>query len=500
VPLESIAVGDKLRVRPAEKIPVDGVLLEGASSVDESMLTGEPIPVEKGEGEELRSGTLNGSGTFVMEAKRVGKDTLLAQIVQMVANAQRTRAPIQRVADVVSSYFVPAVVAVVVIAFVVWATVGPEPRLAYALVNAVAVLIIACPCALGLATPMSIMVGTGKGATLGVLVKNAEALERLEAVDTVVIDKTGTLTEGRPKLDRVFATGSSDEADVLALAASLERGSEHPLARAILDAARERGASLAPASGFEAFAGKGVTGEVDGARVALGNRVLFEELGIHLGELPARAEALRREGRSVVYVARGGEAIGLVAVVDPIKATTPSAIASLRSEGIRVVMLTGDDPLTAEAVARELGIDEAHGGVLPEDKAKFVAEARREGRVVAMAGDGINDAPALAEADVGIAMGTGTDIAAEAGDVVLMRGDLRGVAGAIDLSRRTLRTMKQNLFWAFIYNTAAIPIAAGVLYPFFGILLSPILASAAMAFSSVSVVSNSLRLRAVRIG
>jgi P-type Cu+ transporter len=498
-PLESIAVGDKLRVRPAEKIPVDGVLLEGASAVDEAMLTGEPIPVEKSAGDEVRSGTLNGSGTFVMEAKRVGRDTLLAQIVAMVASAQRTRAPIQRIADVVSSYFVPAVVGVAVVAFAVWATIGPEPRLAYALVNAVAVLIIACPCALGLATPMSIMVGTGRGATLGVLVKHAEALERLESVDTVVVDKTGTLTEGKPRLDRVVVTGGLDELGVLALAASLERGSEHPLARAILEAAKERGLEAAPLTGFESKAGKGVTGVVDGARVALGNRVLFEELGLSLDALAGEAEALRREGRSVVYVARDAEVLGMVAVVDPIKASTPSAIAELRRDGIRIVMLTGDDPVTAQAVARELGIDEVHGGVLPEGKAKFVAEARAEGKIVAMAGDGINDAPALAEADVGIAMGTGTDVAMESAGITLLEGDLGGIVRARHLSRAVMRNIRQNLLFALGYNGLGVPVAAGVLYPAFGLLLSPMIAAAAMTFSSVSVISNALRLRRVKL-
>jgi P-type Cu+ transporter len=499
VPLESVAVGDRLRVRPAEKIPVDGALLDGASAVDESMLTGEPIPVEKRPGDDVRSGTLNGSGTFVMEAKRVGSDTLLAQIVAMVASAQRTRAPIQRVADVVSSYFVPGVVAVAVIAFVVWATVGPEPRVTYALVNAVAVLIIACPCALGLATPMSIMVGTGRGATLGVLVKNAEALERLEAVDTLLVDKTGTLTEGRPRLDRIVPSGGADEALVLALAASLERGSEHPLAKAILDAAKSRGVEPSPLSEFESKAGKGVTGTVEGRRVALGNRLLFEELGLELGPLRDEAEALRREGRSVVYVARDAEVLGLVAVVDPIKATTKRAIDALRREGIRIVMLTGDDAVTAQAVARELGIDEVHGEVLPADKAKFVTEARAEGRVVAMAGDGINDAPALAEADVGIAMGTGTDVAMESAGITLLEGDLEGIVRARHLSRAVMRNIRQNLLFALGYNGLGVPVAAGVLYPVFGLLLSPMIAAAAMTFSSVSVISNALRLRRVRL-
>ncbi|NLY93290.1 MAG: heavy metal translocating P-type ATPase [Myxococcales bacterium] len=499
VPLESIRVGDVLRVRPAEKIPVDGVVLEGASSVDESMLTGEPIPVEKGPGDAVRSGTLNGGGTFTMKAERVGAETLLSRIVAMVASAQRTRAPIQRVADRVSAYFVPAVIGVAVLAFVVWMGVGPEPRLAYALVSAVSVLIIACPCALGLATPMSIMVGTGRGATLGVLVKNAEALERMTAVDVLVVDKTGTLTEGRPKLDRVVSASELGEDEVLRLAASLERGSEHPLARAILDAARERGLETAALESFEARAGKGVLGVVGGASLALGNARFFEELGVSLGALPEAAEALRREGRSVVFVAREGRAVGLVAVVDPIKATTPRAIEALRRDRIRVVMLTGDDPLTADAVARALGIDEVHGGVLPEDKARFVKEAREAGHVVAMAGDGINDAPALAAADVGIAMGTGTDVAMESAGITLVEGDLEGIVRARHLSAAVMRNIRQNLLFALGYNGLGVPVAAGVLYPVFGLLLSPMIAAAAMTFSSVSVIANALRLRRTRL-
>jgi Cu+-exporting ATPase len=495
IPLDQVQPGDRLRVRPGEKVPVDGVLLEGASAVDESMVTGEPIPAEKTPGSRVTGGTVNGTGGFVMRAERVGGDTLLAQIVHMVSEAQRSRAPIQRLADVVSSYFVPAVVLVALLTFVGWGLYGPEPRLAYALVNAVAVLIIACPCALGLATPMSIMVGTGRGALAGVLVKNAEALEVLEQVDTLVVDKTGTLTEGKPRLTSVVALPMVSDADLVQLAASLERGSEHPLAAAIVVDAQARGLALVDAQDFRSSTGKGVTGQVAGQQVALGNRALFVELGIELGELVERAEALRRDGQTVMFVAVDGQPAGLLGVADPIKASTPEAIRRLREDGVQIVMLTGDSRTTAEAVARTLGIERVEAEVLPEQKGDVVKRLQGDGRVVAMAGDGVNDAPALAQAQVGIAMGTGTDVAIESAGVTLVQGDLRGIVRARRLSRSTMRNIRQNLFFAFLYNALGVPIAAGVLYPVWGLLLSPMLASAAMTFSSVSVISNALRLR-----
>ena len=495
VPLDGVQPGDRLRVRPGEKIPVDGVVLEGGSAVDEAMVTGEPMPVEKGPEDRVTGGTVNGTGTFVMRAERVGADTLLAQIVRMVSAAQRSRAPIQRLADVVSAYFVPAVVLAAVLAAVVWGLVGPEPRLAYALVIAVAVLIIACPCALGLATPMSIMVGTGRGALAGVLVKNAEALEVLEKVDTLVIDKTGTLTEGKPRLTAVLASPTIGEADLVRLAASLERGSEHPLAAAIVAGAQERGLALVEAQNFRSVTGKGVLGQVDGHQVALGSQALFLELGIELGELVQRAEGLRRDGQTVLFVAVDNRPAGLLGVADPIKPSTPEALRILHEDGVQIVMLTGDSRTTAEAVARTLGIDRVEAEVLPAQKAEVVKRLQAEGHIVAMAGDGVNDAPALAQAHVGIAMGTGTDVAMESAGVTLVKGDLRGIVRARRLSQGTMRNIRQNLFFAFIYNTLGVPIAAGVLYPVCGLLLNPMLASAAMTFSSVSVIGNALRLR-----
>ncbi len=499
VPLEHVQPGDRLRVRPGEKVPVDGVVVEGRSSVDESMITGEPIPVEKGPGDPVTGATVNATGSFVMEARRVGSETLLAQIVRMVAEAQRSRAPIQKLADRVAGYFVPAVIAVAVIAFGVWAWIGPDPRLAHALINAVAVLIIACPCALGLATPMSIMVATGKGATVGVLFKNAEAIEHMRKVDTLVVDKTGTLTEGKPRLVTVEPAGGMDADRLVRLAASLERASEHPLAAAIVAGAESRGVEPAPVESFESVTGKGVRGRVDGAEVVLGTRKLLDEIGVDPGPLGERAEALRAEGQTVMFLAVDGRAAGLLGVTDPIKETTPEAIRQLHDDGIRIVMLTGDSRTTALAVGRSLGLDEVVAEVLPQDKAGVVKRYQEEGRFVAMAGDGINDAPALAQAQVGIAMGTGTDVAMESAGVTLVKGDLRGIVRARVLSRATMRNIKQNLFWAFAYNSLGVPIAAGVLYPFFGILLSPIIAAAAMSFSSVSVVGNALRLRRLRL-
>ncbi len=499
VSLDHVHVGDRLRVRPGEKVPVDGVILEGSSAIDESMVTGEPIPVEKGTSERVIGGTVNGRGAFVMQAERVGSETLLSQIVQMVAEAQRSRAPIQRLADVVSSYFVPAVVAFAVITFIVWSIWGPEPRMVFGLVNAVAVLIIACPCALGLATPMSIMVATGKGANSGVLFKNAEAIEVLRKVDTLVVDKTGTLTEGKPKLASVVTAPGVDEATLLRLAASLERSSEHPLASAIVAGAEERGAKLVDTVAFDSITGKGVRGEVEGRPILLGNRALLEEFKIDPGDLAAKAEALRADGQTVMFVVIEGRTAGLLGVADPIKTTTPDAIEQLHGEGIRIVMLTGDSRTTAETVAQKLGIDEVVAEVLPDQKVDVVKRFQSAGRVVAMAGDGINDAPALAQADVGIAMGTGTDVAMMSAEVTLVKGDLRGIARARVLSRATMLNIKQNLFFAFIYNSIGVPIAAGVLYPFFGILLSPMIAAAAMSFSSVSVIANALRLRRARI-
>jgi Cu+-exporting ATPase len=497
IPLERVKPGDRLRVRPGEKVPVDGVVLVGASAVDESMVTGEPIPVEKTPGSRVTGGTVNGTGGFVMRAERVGSETLLAQIVRMVSEAQRSRAPIQRLVDVVSSYFVPAVVLVAVISFSVWGLVGPQPRMAYALVNAVAVLIIACPCALGLATPMSIMVGTGRGATAGVLIKNAEALEVLEKVDTLVVDKTGTLTEGRPRLTSVVALSGTNESELLRLAASLERGSEHPLAAAIVAASQEKALELSETAEFRSVTGKGVIGTVKGRTVALGNHKLLEELAIAPGALLEQAEVLRREGQTVMFVTIEGRLAGLLGVADPIKESTFEAIRMLRRDGIRIVMLTGDSRTTAEAVARKLELDEVEAEVLPDQKVDVVKRLQAEGRIVAMAGDGINDAPALAQAQVGIAMGTGTDVAMESAGVTLVKGDLRGVARARRLSRGTMRNIRQNLFFAFIYNALGVPVAAGVLYPALGLLLTPMIAAAAMTFSSVSVIGNALRLRKV---
>jgi P-type Cu+ transporter len=499
VALESVQVGDRLRVRPGEKVPVDGTVLDGTSAVDESMVTGESIPVAKQAGEKVIGATVNGTGSLVMRAERIGHDTLLAQIVHMVGEAQRSRAPIQKLADVVAGYFVPVVVAIALLTAFVWASVGPEPRMAHAVINAVAVLIIACPCALGLATPMSIMVATGKGATSGVLFRNAEAIEVLRKVDTLVVDKTGTLTLGKPALTSVLPLGATDEATLLRLAATLERGSEHPLAAAIVDGAGQRGIVPGEARAFESVTGKGVRGEVDGRSVALGNRRLLEDLGVPLGENAARADQLRREGQTVMFVAVDGALAGLVGVADPVKPTTAEAIAQLHREGVRIVMMTGDSRVTAEAVARTLAIDEVLPEVLPVQKAAMVKRLQSEGRVVAMAGDGINDAPALAQAQVGIAMGTGTDVAMESAGVTLVKGDLRGIARARRLSRATMGNIKQNLFFAFIYNALGVPVAAGILYPFTGVLLNPMMAAAAMSLSSVSVVANALRLRAVRL-
>jgi len=493
VPLDAVHVGDRLRVRPGEKVPVDGAVLEGSSTVDESMITGEPIPVEKRANDRVVGATVNGTGSFVMRAKRVGSETLLSQIVQMVAEAQRSRARIQKLADVVSGYFVPAVVLIAVITFVVWSIWGPEPRMAHGLVNAVAVLIIACPCALGLATPMSIMVATGKAALNGILFKNAEAIEVMRKVDTLVVDKTGTLTEGKPQLQSVVT--AMDEQTFLRLAASIERNSEHPLAAAIVSGARDRNVKLTDALRFHSLTGKGVVGEVDGHRVAVGNRALLEEFQVTADELTKQAESLRANGQTIMFVLVDEKPAGLIGVADPIKESTPEAIKQLHAEGIRIVMLTGDSRTTAEAVARKLEIDEVVAEVLPDQKVDVVKKLQSAGRIVAMAGDGINDAPALAQAQVGIAMGTGTDVAMKSADVTLVKGDLRGIVRARALSRATMSNIKQNLFFAFVYNSVGVPIAAGVLYPFFGILLSPMIAAAAMSFSSVSVIANALRLR-----
>ncbi len=495
VPIDQIQRGDRLRVRPGEKVPVDGSVLEGSTTVDESMVTGEPVPVEKSQEDSVTGGTVNGKGSFVMRADRVGSDTLLAQIVRMVSEAQRSRAPIQRLADIVAGYFVPAVVAVAVLAFMVWMLVGPEPRLAHALVSAVSVLIIACPCALGLATPMSIMVGTGRGASEGVLVKNAESLEIFEKVDTLVVDKTGTLTEGKPRLVTVEPAEGWDESNFLRHAASLERASEHPLAEAIVEGARERDVNLADVQDFDSVTGKGVTGKLEGTTIALGNRSLLEDQGIDAGELATRAEELRGKGQTVMFVVIDGKPAGLLGVADPIKRSTPEALKTLHEAGVKVVMVTGDSKTTAHAVADELGIDDVEADVLPERKGEIVKRLQSEGRTVAMAGDGINDAPALAQAHVGIAMGSGTDVAMESAGITLVKGDLRGIAKAIRLSRSVMRNIRQNLFLAFIYNSLGVPIAAGILYPFLGILLSPMIAAAAMSFSSVSVIGNALRLR-----
>jgi Cu+-exporting ATPase len=495
IPLEQVQPNDVLRVRPGEKVPVDGVVLEGTSALDESMVTGESIPVEKTAGARLIGATVNGTGSLLMRAERVGADTLLAQIVHMVSEAQRSRAPIQRLADVVAGYFVPVVVLVALATLVVWGVFGPEPRLAHAVVNAVAVLIIACPCALGLATPMSIMVGTGRGAAAGVLIKNAEALETMEKVDTLVVDKTGTLTEGKPKLVSLIALAGFNENEVLELGASLERASEHPLAAAIVNGAKEKGIVLKTVNDFRSVTGKGVLGTVDGCTVALGNLKLFAELNIDAADLSARADALRSDGQTVMLLAYDGVAMGLIGVADPVKDSTPDAIRALHEEGVQVIMLTGDNRITAQAVAKKLGIDRVEAEVLPEQKAAIVKQLQARGRIVAMAGDGINDAPALAQAQVGIAMGTGTDVAMESAGITLIKGDLSGIVRAVRLSRATMRNIRQNLFFAFIYNVLGIPVAAGVLYPFFGLLLSPIIAAAAMSFSSVSVISNALRLR-----
>jgi len=495
VPLDQVQVGDRLRVRPGEKVPVDGVVLEGRSAVDESLVSGEPIPVEKEVGNPLVGATLNGTGSLIMRAEKVGADTLLARIVQMVAQAQRSRAPIQRLADQVSAWFVPTVVAIAVLTFAVWAVAGPQPRMAYAIVNAVAVLIIACPCALGLATPMSIMVAAGKGATMGVLFKNAEAIETLRDVDTLVFDKTGTLTEGKPKLVDIALQSGWQEADALQLAASLERGSEHPLAAAIVGAAEQRQLKVGAASDFTAVSGKGVRGKVDGKSIALGNAALLSDLHLAVGALEAEAARMRSDGQTAMFLAVDTAVVAVLGVADPIKGTTPEAIRQLHAEGLRLAMLTGDNRTTAEAVARQLGIDEVYAEVLPDRKAEVVKSLQAEGRAVAMAGDGINDAPALAAARVGIAMGTGTDVAMETAGVTLVKGDLRGIVRARQLSRATMSNIRQNLFFAFVYNALGVPIAAGVLYPFFGLLLSPVIAAAAMSFSSVSVIGNALRLR-----
>lgn len=499
VGLDAVAVGDRLRVRPGEKVPVDGLLLEGRSSVDEAMITGESMPVTKDVGSKLIGGTMNQTGGFVMEAGKVGSDTMLSRIVRMVAEAQRSRAPIQRLADEVSGWFVPVVIGVALVAFAVWMIYGPEPRFAHALVAAVAVLIIACPCALGLATPMSIMVGVGRGASLGVLIKNAEALERFEKVDTLVIDKTGTLTEGRPKVTAIVPVEGVSEAELLRLAATIERASEHPLALAIVNAASERGIALGDATDFDSPVGKGATGVVEGKRLILGSHRIMEEEGVGVTAMTAKAEELRNDGATVIFTAIDGRLAGLFAIADPIKATTPDAVKALIEDGIRVVMLTGDNKTTALAVARRLGISEVEAEVLPEDKSKIVSRLRSEGRIVAMAGDGVNDAPALAAADVGVAMGTGTDVAIESAGVTLLKGDLQGIVRARQMSRATMSNIRQNLFFAFIYNAAGVPVAAGVLYPVFGLLLSPIIAAAAMALSSVSVIANSLRLRNMKI-
>ncbi|MGA8821743.1 MAG: copper-translocating P-type ATPase, partial [Pseudolabrys sp.] len=499
VSLDAVHSGDRLRVRPGDKVPVDGIVLEGRSALDESMVTGESMPVTKEKDSRVIGGTINKSGSFIMRADKVGRDTLLSQIVQMVASAQRSRAPIQRLADQVSAWFVPAVIAVALIAFAAWAAFGPEPRFAYGLVAAVSVLIIACPCALGLATPMSIMVGVGRGAQVGVLIKNAEALERMEKIDTLVIDKTGTLTEGKPRVVAVTPASGFDEAQVLRLAASAERGSEHPLAAAIVAAASERKLELSPVRDFDAPAGKGVTGAIDGKKVSLGNARFLDEMNIDTSALESQAERHRSDGATAIFLAVDGKAAGVIAVADPIKETTPDALKALAADGIRVVMLTGDNRTTAQAVARRLGIAEVEAEVLPDQKNAVVEKLRREGRAVAMAGDGVNDAPALAAAEVGIAMGTGADVAIESAGVTLLKGDLTGIVKARTLSAAVMRNIRQNLFFAFIYNALGVPVAAGVLYPVFGLLLSPIIAAAAMALSSVSVVGNALRLRGVAL-
>jgi P-type Cu+ transporter len=499
VPVETLAVGDLMRVRPGEKVPVDGVITDGDSSLDESLITGESIPVEKTTGARVIGGTINGTGSFVMRADRVGSETTLAQIVKMVSDAQRSRAPVQRLADKVAGYFVPAVVLIAILTFIAWALFGPDPKMAHALLSAVAVLIIACPCALGLATPMAIMVGTGRGALAGVLIKNAEALEILEKVNTLVIDKTGTLTEGKPRVTSIVPADGQTEEAVLRLAASLEKASEHPLAAAILAAAADRKVTPSKVEGFQAITGKGVIGQLDGRSVALGNRALFDQLKIPFAALNEKGHQLEGDGQTVMFAAADGQAIGLIGVADPLKSTTRDAIDLLKREGIQIVMLTGDSQATADAVARKLGIDRVIAGVLPDKKADAIRALQQEGKIVAMAGDGVNDAPALTQANVGIAMGTGTDVAIESAGITLLAGDLRGISRARNLSRATMRNIRQNLFFAFAYNSVGVPVAAGILYPFFGILLSPIIASAAMTFSSVSVIANALRLRHVRL-
>lgn len=499
IPLDEVKVGDRLRIRPGEKAPVDGVVVEGRSSMDESMISGEALPVEKVEGDDITGATINGAGSLVIEARRVGADTMLSQIVEMVANAQRSRAPIQKLADSVAGIFVPAVIGIAILSFISWSIWGPDPALAYGLVSAVAVLIIACPCALGLATPMSIMTATGRGAQIGVLIKNAESLERFAEVDTLIVDKTGTLTVGKPKLVAVLPQPGHDETEVLRLAASLERGSEHPLAEAIVSGAEARGVEMTKAEDFEAITGMGVKGVVDGKTVALGNARLVAEMGLDGGALAVTADARRDEGETVMFIIIGSEIAGLVSVADPVKETTPAALKALQADGFRIIMATGDNERTARAVAKKLGLDEIRADVMPEDKARLVKELQAQGRKVAMAGDGVNDAPALAQADVGIAMGTGADVAIESAGFTLIKGDLNGIVRARRLSRATMRNIRQNLFFALVYNAAGVPVAAGVLYPFFGILISPIFAALAMSLSSVSVILNALRLRSAKI-
>lgn len=499
VPLENVQLDDKLRVRPGEKVPVDGIVIDGKSNIDESMITGEPMPVEKSQGDKVVGATVNGTGSFVMKAQKIGADTLLSRIIHMVAEAQRSKAPIQKLADIVSGYFVPIVIVVAIITFIVWSNYGPEPAMAYAIINSVAVLIIACPCALGLATPMSIMVSTGRAATMGVLFKNAESIEIMRKVTTLVVDKTGTLTEGRPKLVTVLPNEGIQENDFLSLVSSLEKGSEHPLAEAIVRGAEERSVASQEVNDFESVTGKGVRGIVAGKKVALGNKALMEQQNISIENVLEKAESFRKEGQTVMFVSIDSKFAGLVGVADPIKGTTQEAINELHKEGLEIVMLTGDSATTAQAVANKLGIDKVIAEVLPEQKVEAVSKLQAEGKVVAMAGDGINDAPALAKAQVGIAMGTGTDVAMESAGVTLVKGDLRGIVRARKLSRTTMTNIKQNLFFAFVYNAAGVPVAAGVLYPAFGLLLSPMIAAAAMSFSSVSVIANSLRLRTTKI-
>ena len=499
VPLDQVKVGERLRVRPGDKVPLDGEVLEGGSNVDESMVTGEPLPVVKKQGDPVIGGSINQQGSFVMRADKVGRDTMLSQIVQMVASAQRSRAPIQGLADKVASWFVPAVIVIAMLAFIVWSLVGPTPPMAFGLIAAVSVLIIACPCALGLATPMSIMVGVGRGAQNGVLIRNAQALERMEKVDTVVVDKTGTLTEGKPQVTRLVPAEGFSEQELMRFVGGLEKGSEHPLAHAILEKAKAMALALPDAEGFDSPNGKGVTGKIDGRTVLVGNRLLMASAGIDTADFDAQADELREDGATVIFAAVDGKICGLLAIADPVKLTTQAAISALQKEGIRVVMLTGDNRISAEALARKLGIDEVHAEVLPEDKGRIVEALQEEGRIVAMAGDGVNDAPALATADVGIAMGTGTDVAIESAGITLLRGDLMGIVEARRLSLATMRNIRQNLFFAFVYNSAGIPIAAGLFYPVSGILLSPIFAAAAMSLSSVSVIANALRLRFVNI-